>query len=1297
MSSRFPPYSGDPRYSSRERSPPRPNDRRGSSAYDAAPASRNPDSMRGVEGSEARDSQGRDPPKGPKALVDTVRQSSLPAPNTASPGVSRARGGFSGRGDFRDREVRGDSRDLRDAPPLRDDRDRDVSWREREVDRDRRRSPPIRPRSPIMPARARSPLSRARTPPVRPRSPPGREFARDLDTDRARRNSRDGPLSAGSSSSDPSAAAVGAYPGRGGFGRGRGRGDFELHGRGRGYVDERERFAPGRSRSRDRRWDREREGTRDRDWERERERDHDTRRTEREDREREAEKYKRDRLGGAPDTRVVSGASTTPTTPRAQSIASYPNSGESRSQLDVNRETLSGRRLSTVSTSSGNRDIRDERADGSGTRLDAVKGKHGSRGSSPPQAPQVPAFGSHTIQTSLTNQPALNVGRASSPSKTALQPAPSTPQAPRAAPTGPKGLVVPTPPTGPRADRPAATTSKDGESFTGRPQPSIMGSLGRPAITPSNVTRPSQSVETSPAARSRQPPTGPQASLPRPSSSSSSQGFPKYEERSAPLSSINQGPTPAPPRSTFNRSPPLGPSIPTGPRADRGGRGRGNQWVRSGYPYAGVGRGSQPLTMLKRESVTEDSIRLSISGRGRPSTARFSGSDTLQKDSPPRLNTHFDSRPKADGRDSDMTDGRGERSQNPFSLLSADTHGPAFALDADDDDDDDDPSDLIAIFEENDDKHTRQIAALQAKIDAGIRGLEEQSEQIEYMKIILAEHADELVDDDQIKAQVEEPTDRTIPYAPTTTFVAEENDILMNDVSQALQDISSPRAKTPPVESLPFLLNGQSKPIEESPAFVENLKAFQTMRIHLQTVITEQRIQAAQDERALKKWYKINYEGWREYCEVLEREFKENHAEDVTADRGIGPPSPVQAAPVEGRRGAKLNSEFGSEYDIEKLLRETELEARESQRLAALEAEERFDEEREANIPPMIEPSERSMSLFQDYNNFVDFDDILSRFEYICKDTPFSAEESEAFTQAYVDDPKKFGRIAAKLPGRTYQECIHHYYLTKGQEKYKAKLQRASQRKNRKTRAVNQPRSRTANFIASIRGLDDGEDDTPILPVTDTGRPRRAAAPTFGEVANEVDSTTATQGRKTPGAAKPDNTVAVTNERTTKRTKGAASREKGQKRGRNQLLAAAPTSSPQKQDRTKERTPAPSAPPVVEAAIPMELDVSVPQDNLGPQLLAGMQAHAPDLPAMPASAQPLQLEEKPILIQGIATQSRVQPEAQKQQRAQQQKEGTSNSYWSVPEEKDFPRLLAYYGTNWDEFAEHMTSKSATMV
>ncbi len=41
--------------------------------------------------------------------------------------------------------------------------------------------------------------------------------------------------------------------------------------------------------------------------------------------------------------------------------------------------------------------------------------------------------------------------------------------------------------------------------------------------------------------------------------------------------------------------------------------------------------------------------------------------------------------------------------------------------------------------------------------------------------------------------------------------------------------------------------------------------------------------------------------------------------------------------------------------------------------------------------------------------------------------------------------------------------------------------------------------------------------------------------------------------------------------------------------------------------------------------------------------------------------------------------------------------GGPSSYWSVPEQLDFPKLLAYYGTDWAAISNHMGSKTHTMV
>ncbi|OBR06146.1 Myb-like DNA-binding domain-containing protein [Colletotrichum higginsianum IMI 349063] len=189
-----------------------------------------------------RDNLPRDPPRGPKALLD-------PPSGPRGGGYAgdfRGRGRGRGRGWVRDdsrdrgRDRDVDFRDRRDGP-YRDERSRE---RDRDWDRRDRESYRGRPRSP---GRGRSPPQRD----FRDRDPP-----LGVDAERSRRGSRDGgPPSAGSSNSDPPFGMA-----RGGFrgGRDRGRGGWD-RGRGRGgFYDDRDRFGP-RSRSQEGRWGRDRD------------------------------------------------------------------------------------------------------------------------------------------------------------------------------------------------------------------------------------------------------------------------------------------------------------------------------------------------------------------------------------------------------------------------------------------------------------------------------------------------------------------------------------------------------------------------------------------------------------------------------------------------------------------------------------------------------------------------------------------------------------------------------------------------------------------------------------------------------------------------------------------------------------------------------------------------------------------------------------------------------------------------------------------------------------------------------
>ncbi|EER40615.1 conserved hypothetical protein, partial [Histoplasma capsulatum H143] len=199
MASRFPP---------RERSPHRHIDRR-----PAAPqtSSHIPSGPRASDDGNSTP-LGREPPRGPKALIDSSRGMSFVPPGP------RGRG-FPARGDFRDRERDHDSRDMRDgALSFRRDMDRDWPRRDRVFDSRDTRVPSGRGRS--------------RSPPLRDFRDSREPAPRDSDASRIRRNSRDGPTGSVIEVHDTS-------PPCGPSLRGRGRGDRE-RGRGRGFLDDRD-------------------------------------------------------------------------------------------------------------------------------------------------------------------------------------------------------------------------------------------------------------------------------------------------------------------------------------------------------------------------------------------------------------------------------------------------------------------------------------------------------------------------------------------------------------------------------------------------------------------------------------------------------------------------------------------------------------------------------------------------------------------------------------------------------------------------------------------------------------------------------------------------------------------------------------------------------------------------------------------------------------------------------------------------------------------------------------------------
>ncbi|KAF8426711.1 hypothetical protein EV426DRAFT_447030 [Tirmania nivea] len=180
----------------------------------------------------------------------------------------------------------------------------------------------------------------------------------------------------------------------------------------------------------------------------------------------------------------------------------------------------------------------------------------------------------------------------------------------------------------------------------------------------------------------------------------------------------------------------------------------------------------------------------------------------------------------------------------------------------------------------------------------------------------------------------------------------------------------------------------------------------------------------------------------------------------------------------------------------------------------------------EAVIPDMIlDPLERRLGTFQDYSNLLTDDrDRRIYFGTLVPSDDWTEAEQQLFTERYMQTPKQWQKIAEGLPGRTYKDCIRHYYLTKKCVGYKEKMRlpRRGKRKGAKPRNTAwangqaQPRTRQSKLINAdaarkaagtpiptelkVTGEEDeGADSEDVnAPITDTGRPRRAAAPVFG-------------------------------------------------------------------------------------------------------------------------------------------------------------------------------------------------------
>ena len=517
------------------------------------------------------------------------------------------------------------------------------------------------------------------------------------------------------------------------------------------------------------------------------------------------------------------------------------------------------------------------------------------------------------------------------------------------------------------------------------------------------------------------------------------------------------------------------------------------------------------------------------------------------------------------------------------------------------------------------------------------------------------------------------------------------------------------------------------------------------------------------EDEDLREFYTELYLKWREEIDAIDEENAQQEAfmtRAATPMSVLGTETATTPVPENGRRSTRN----ATEMDLERVIKESAEEAQAAEMAhIPVDMSVESDMTREAEIPDMLTEEDQEMFMFEDLNNRIpntsdimtiaapEDNPVFKAYNYLPLPDDFDSDDQERFMDAYAKFPKQWGFLAnnmnevamqAEIKGenqalpklRNYHQCILHYYMTKKQAKpaYKLLPNRKSRSKKKNTAA-----GRRGNQRSSMLG--GGEEGG--TRISDTGRPKRAAAPSFNDKEKrEAEALAQKAALKEKKAStllnKPAIDGASGSEKTPKgkRKKGEKSAKRGVK-------------------------PAGSAPNILPAqngdqGIGGNVQIQnayASQDLEGAQLLAELHGYAggPNIsqppttfakgsqnetwrvdPRVQASPQPSQmlgtssmgLQPTGMSMLDSSTMQRghsvsakesifpirqLSPQIVNQQatsNSNQTANSTGNrapektsSYWSVPESTLFEDALRRHGRDWSTIASYLPSKTETMV
>lgn len=502
--------------------------------------------------------------------------------------------------------------------------------------------------------------------------------------------------------------------------------------------------------------------------------------------------------------------------------------------------------------------------------------------------------------------------------------------------------------------------------------------------------------------------------------------------------------------------------------------------------------------------------------------------------------------------------------------------------------------------------------------------------------------------------------------------------------------------KTPPISSLP---NFNCKRWDEDDEFLNSLQPNAVVEMHLRKSKADRRILMEAEQEEERQIWKDRYYRYRRWTDLSDDAVAVRSRERFTKSRAKAAAEAAAAStstPITGARSEpprRTGSRWATERDFERILEESKQEAKESEDKEKdkddRDARAKNSSAKEATIPDMFwDDDERLEYCFLDRTHLVPFERSFARLEFGEPIDNFTPDECEIFERVYLETPKQWGKIADALPNRDYKACIQHYYLAKHSSNLKEKFKKQGRKKGRRAIPKGAKPKSNALTVDIVKG-DDTEDGQDTENGSERRRPRRAAAPTFafestpGDAETQSSASASTPGRKTLAGAKGDTSDAAPPKRRAK-----VAREKATKQSKNsQLLAAAPAST----NKLRESPAAQPAPSRLEAIGQSRFPIQYEGANGTPSTFVPSAYTLNDKAAPPLNSE---FDSVPQQFTGQERMESTPTTAEGQDRRNLQQ---TSSYWSVPEQTDFPALLRHFGTDWHGIAKFMTSKTHIMV